>query len=275
MTSPTSSTQGSAGYTPATSVRGRIAWHDCMASDLAGARAFYGAVLGWGEQEFPMGDTPYVMWTVNGAPMGGFMPLPEEAKAHGAPQHWLTYFGTDDVDASTAQVREAGGQVMVPPQDIPTVGRFSVVSDPFGALFALYQPLQPSPEDAALPAMGAASWHELATTDSVAARDFYGRLLGWEAMDEMDMGGGMMYRMFGRAGSMLGGIFDITEQMQGMPPNWVPYFRVPNLGATIEAVQAKGGTLLNGPMEVPGGDVIAQFTDPQGGYFCAHEVKAG
>jgi len=41
---------------------------------------------------------------------------------------------------------------------------------------------------------------------------------------------------------------------------------------TVTAVQANGGALLNGPMEVPGGDVVAQFTDPQRGYFCVHRT---
>ena len=110
-----------------------------------------------------------------------------------------------------------------------------------------------------------------ATLLTVLAR-FYGALLGWESLDDIDMGDGMMYRMFARGGVPLGGMFDITEQMP-MPPNWVPYFRVADITATIAAVQANGGTLMNGPQEVPGGDLVAQFTDPQGGYFCGHETK--
>ena len=39
------------------------------------------------------------------------------------------------------------------------------------------------------------------------------------------------------------------------------------------------GALLNGPMDVPGGDQIAQFTDPHGAFFAGHalavDVKAG
>lgn len=268
MTSPTSPTQ-STSYAAGTSVRGRVCWHECLTIDAAGARAFYSTVFGWGELAMPMGDQTYVMWTVGGVPTGGYMPIPEDARAQGAPQHWLTYFGSDDVDASVAQVAAAGGTIMVKPQDIPTVGRFAVVKDPFGALFALYKPLHPSPEPMGTP-LGGASWHELATTDGVAARAFYQQLLGWDALDDIDMGGGMMYRIFGRNGVPLGGIFDITDQMPGMTPNWVPYFRVADIDATVAAVKANGGTRLNGPMEVPGGDVIAQFTDPQGGYFCAH-----
>ena len=56
----------------------------------------------------------------------------------GVPAHWMSYFTVDDVDAAAAKVKELGGNVCVPPTDIP-VGRFAVVSDPAGATFSLFK----------------------------------------------------------------------------------------------------------------------------------------
>jgi predicted enzyme related to lactoylglutathione lyase len=54
------------------------------------------------------------------------------------PSAWLPYIGVEDVDATFAKVEALGGTVWVKPTDIPNVGRFAVVSDPTGAMFALY-----------------------------------------------------------------------------------------------------------------------------------------
>jgi predicted enzyme related to lactoylglutathione lyase len=125
-----------------------------------------------------------------------------------------------------------------------------------------------------MPPVGDASWHELATTDGAAGRESYANVFGWQAMGDVDMGGGMTYRMIGRHGAPLGASFDITDDMPGMRTNWAPCFRVTDVRAAIGTVKANGGSLLNGPMEVPGGDEIAQCLDPQGGDFCVHETKA-
>ena len=54
---------------------------------------------------------------------------------------------------------------------------------------------------------------------------------------------------------------------------WLPYVRVPDAQVTAAKVAERGGTILNGPMEVPGGDLIAQCRDPQGAAFAVHSTK--
>jgi len=79
----------------------------------------------------------YREFTAAGAPMpmGGMMELmPQQGPV---PPHWMIYFNVDDCDGDTKRVQTLGGKVRVPPMDIPHVGRFSVVSDPAGATFAL------------------------------------------------------------------------------------------------------------------------------------------
>jgi predicted enzyme related to lactoylglutathione lyase len=78
-----------------------------------------------------------------------------------------------------------------------------------------------------------------------------------------------IYFIFKRQGRDLGGMFNLTPEMP-MPPNWLLYIRVADITAAVERVKAAGGTVLNGPMEVPGGDQIAQCMDPQGAAFALH-----
>jgi hypothetical protein len=46
--------------------------------------------------------------------------------------------------------------------------------------------------------------------------------------------------------------------------------RVGDVQSSVGQVKDAGGTVINGPMEVPGGDWIAQCLDPQGAAFALH-----
>jgi predicted enzyme related to lactoylglutathione lyase len=58
--------------------------------------------------------------------------------------------------------------------------------------------------------------------------------------------------------------------MSNVPPNWTIYFRVPDVNGAAARIKANGGQVLNGPMEVPGGDWIVNGMDPQGAAFAVH-----
>jgi uncharacterized protein len=272
MTTPTASPTPALG-SAAPSVRGRFLWHDYMAHDVAAAQRFYGAVLGWGAQPWD-GAMPYTMWTADGIPRGGYMAMPDEVRAQGAPPHWLTYVGVKDVDAAVAQAAALGARACFPAEDIPGVGRIAGIFDPQGALIAFYTPATPSDEPVGMAPVGDVSWHELVTSDAPAALDFYAAMFGWERHDDHDMGEFGIYHVFGRNGQMVGGAYTKPEQMGDVPPNWVPYFRVEDIDAVVARVTANGGTILNGPMEVPGGDRVAVAMDAQGGAFGVHEVRS-
>jgi hypothetical protein len=87
-----------------------------------------------------------------------------------------------------------------------------------------------------------------------------------------------VYLLFGRNGKQIGGVFDKGKHGRPGAAHWVGYVRVPDVHATVATVEAEGGTLLNGPMEVPGDDWIAQFSDPHGALFAvlttAKDLKA-
>jgi len=245
--------------------RGRFVWYDLMTNDPKKAEAFYQRVAGWGTQVWD-GQQPYTMWTVNGNPIGGVMEMP---KGVNAPPHWIAYLAVPDVDATVKQAESLGATTHHKPTDIPSVGRFAVLADPQGAFFAVFTPQGNTPGHEGMPNVGEFSWHELATTDYASAFRFYQALFGWEKIAEHDMGPMGIYFLFGRNGQQLGGMFNKPPEMP-FPPNWLQYIQVDSADGAAERVKANGGQVLNGPMDVPGGDRIAQCLDPQGGAFAVH-----
>jgi hypothetical protein len=261
MASPTRTT---------TTLQGRFLWYELQTTDVEAATAFYRKVLGWGSKPSEIvAGMQYTVLSAGDTQVGGVMELPAELRAAKVPPHWMGYCGCDDVDQTVAKAKELGATVHFGPHDIPDVGRFVVIGDPQGAAIALLTPAyDPGPDNE--PGIGSVSWHELTTADYKAAWKFYQKLFGWEEMQELDMGEGLgMYFMFGRNGRMLGGMWNKPADMP-MPPNWCYYVRVKDTKATTPVITENGGKILNGPMEVPGGDFVAQAMDPQGAVFAIH-----
>ena len=246
--------------------RGRFVWHELIARDTAKAHEFYGKVVGWKSQPFEA-DPSYQMFAASTGPLGGSVADQEQ------PPHWLPYIGTTDIDATVRQAVELGATLVQDVAPIANGGRWARLNDPQGAAFAVHQsPVRPPREKP--PKRGEFSWHELMTSDYKAAFEFYSAMFGWEIAGEADMGPELgVYFMFGRNGMPLGGMFNT---MPGMPggPNWTGYIRVKDINKAVKKAKAAGATLINGPMEVPGGDWIAQFVDPQGASFAVHVLKA-
>jgi uncharacterized protein len=249
--------------------RGRFVWFDLMTTDPAKAVEFYTNLAGWGTTEWE-GPNKYTMWTNSTVPIGGVMTLPQGVTA---PPHWLAYISTPDIDATVKQATDFGAKSLVPVTDIPTVGKYAVLNDPQGAAFAAYTASSQTPGHDGEPQLGEFSWHELATHDQPAAFRFYEKLFGWEKTSAMDMGPMGVYQMFGRGGGIpMGGMFNKPAEMPG-PPAWLHYIKVDDVNRAVEATKSRGGQIVNGPMEVPGGDWIAQGIDPQGGMFAVHAKK--
>ena len=122
-----------------------------------------------------------------------------------------------------------------------------------------------APQPETTPKPGEFSWHELATNVAPsAAFGFYAALFDWDLVSEFDMGPTMgTYLIFGRNGRQLGGMFDHSKQ--GRPgAYWLDYVSVTDLEGSVERAKAARGSVLVGPMDVPGGDRIAQIADPYG-----------
>ena len=121
--------------------RGDFIWYELLTSDIAGAKRFYDAVVGWNIQDKSDFPNDYRMiGRSDGKFAGGAMQLSEESKAHGARPCWLGYILVPDVDASVASISAEGGQVHMPAFDIPGVGRIAMLLDPGDAMIALITP---------------------------------------------------------------------------------------------------------------------------------------
>jgi predicted enzyme related to lactoylglutathione lyase len=110
---------------------GAFSWSELMTTDPGAATEFYGQLFGWKIEAMNMG-MPYNVLKVGDAAIGGIMGMPPGAPA-GTPPSWVPYVTVADVDALVKKVVSLGGQVHMPPTDIPTVGRFAVIADPQGA----------------------------------------------------------------------------------------------------------------------------------------------
>jgi uncharacterized protein len=249
---------------------GRFVWHELMTTDPEAAESFYQDVVGWKAAPFLEAPTKYTTWLAGESPVGGMMELPDEAKQMGAPPHWLAYTAVKDVDQTVEKAKQLGANVYAGPMSMPGVGRFSILADPQGAVFAVYTGEgERAPESDPKPLEF--SWHELATSDLEGGWKFYSDLFGWQKQQEMDMGpeAGGTYRMFGRDRFMYGGAYRKPDDMPA-PPHWLHYALVDNADEAAKRAEERGGKVLNGPMDVPGGDRIAVLQDPQGAAFAVH-----
>jgi hypothetical protein len=243
-----------------------------MTPDPKAVESFYGSVVGWTAAPFEGSPQPYTMLSrAPEAPVAGMVKTPDDVKA---PPFWAMYVAVPKLEEAAADISRLGGRAHSPVIDIPNVGRMQLMADPQGAVFYIYQPASTDQPPEADAQVGEASWHELMTTDAPAAMDFYRQVFGWQPSEAMDMGPMGTYQMFIRPHGMIGGMMNKPPEMAQVPPNWQIYFRVPDVDAAAERIKAGGGQILNGPMEVPGGDRVVNAMDPQGAAFGLHARKA-
>jgi predicted enzyme related to lactoylglutathione lyase len=249
--------------------RGRFVWYELLTTDPAAARDFYTKLVGWSTEAWQGSD--YTMWTNKGQGLGGLLALPETARQAGVPPHWLASVTTPDLDATVAQAQKLGGQVRVPVTSMPEVGRWAVLADPQGATFTAFTPAGQPPAREGRPRVGEFSWHELMTSvEPDEALRFYQALFGWEKLEEHDMGAPVgKYLIYGLGDVPFGGMF---KMVGGPPPMFWLYVRVEDVARGAATTKELGGQVLNGPMEVPGGDQIVQIQDPQGVVFALHQA---
>jgi predicted enzyme related to lactoylglutathione lyase len=241
-------------------------WYELMTSDAEAAEAFYAKVVGWSAAPFG-GDSgmPYTVLSAGERGVGGIMEMPEGYRKGGGHPAWVGYVHTPDIDTAVEKLEKAGGKVHRSPEDIPDVGRFAVVSDPQGALFQFLQPNGPDQPPVPANTPGHIGWHELYTSDWKKAIEFYSSQFGWKKTREFDMGEMGIYAIFAMDEADAGGMMDKPPQMPSSA--WQFYFNVPAVDAAASRVTEGGGKVLMGPMEVPGGQWVAQCQDPQGAHF--------
>lgn len=259
---------------------GDFIWYELTTPDRRAAEAFYGPLTGW---RFD-GDPTYRHVEASEGHVGGILELTAEMASAGAVPAWVGYVAVDDVDKMVGSIVAEGGRLHMPARDIEGAGRVAMVTDPQGAPFYVIKPTpRPGMENSEShafsydrPRLGHCAWNELATSDPAGARHFYGKHFGWVKDGEMDIGPLGKYEFLRHAGhapdgspmghGVLGAVMPLMPSGAPMPA-WTFYFRVPDIDAAAAGIAAAGGTVLQEPIEIPGGDFSLVAADPQGAHF--------
>jgi predicted enzyme related to lactoylglutathione lyase len=118
---------------------GALCWSELTTRDTKAAESFYTELFGWTpKHSAPAAVMDYTEFSVQGQPSIGMMAMPAHMPPT-VPSFWMPYFQVADCDATAAKAGELGAKVMVGPQDIPSTGRFAIVQDPQGAVFAVFK----------------------------------------------------------------------------------------------------------------------------------------
>ncbi|MET3350811.1 UNVERIFIED_ORG: putative enzyme related to lactoylglutathione lyase [Arthrobacter sp. UYEF1] len=243
---------------------GAPCWIDLMTSDIATARRFYGELFGW---QYETGDAEkyggYTTARKNGKTVAGLMQ--KDPDQSGMPDVWSTYLRSNDAEATASAVTANGGQVHMPPMDVPEQGHMAIFGDAAGAAIGAWQPREMKGyEIVAEP--GAAAWHELHTKDYDTAVKFYQVVFGWDT-DVMSDAPEFRYTTLGAGDSAKAGIMDASGYLPAdVPSNWQVYFNVEDADASIEKAVSLGATVIDGPEDSPFGR-LASLADPTGAMF--------
>ena len=246
-------------------------WFELMTPDPTEVADFYRAVGGWdipaAGNAMPNGSEYREIKRADGGNLGGVLTITPAMQDGGARAGWIPYFHVEGVENAIARAEAMGATTHMAPTKMH-VGTLAMVADPQGAPFYLMDPVPPADNPSAKSDVwdrekpGHCRWIELATTDAPAAKDFYTRLLGWQSEKSMPMGERGDYLFLECEGNQIGAINPWIGENQ--PPMWLLYLGVDNIGRAQEAAKANGGTVTNGPHEVPGGQHVFVCTDPAG-----------
>jgi uncharacterized protein len=242
---------------------GTFCWIDLATDDAAGAKAFYGGLLGWEFDDLPTtAQGTYSTCRLKGRAVAGLYDGAERPA-------WGSYIGVDDLDRATARARELGATVLVEPFDTPGGGRVATVRDPAGAVVSLSQPGEQFGAEL-VNEDGTWTWNELTAADLDAAKAFYGELFGWAAEDVP----GPLLRTTFTLGDLLVGGGHAPAPQEDPTPRWGVAFWVPDADQAAARAAELGGRVLLAPMDIPVGRFTV-LTDPQGAAFTASAVPGG
>jgi predicted enzyme related to lactoylglutathione lyase len=236
---------------------GTPCWVDVAVDDVDKARAFYSALFGWeiepGAEEFG----GYANCRRDGHLVAGLTPKMSADQ----PSVWTTYLATDDIDATMAKVREAGGQVVAEPMDVADLGRMAVAVDPGGAFVGFWQGRSHTGYTLANEP-GSVTWNENFSRAWKQNQGFYASVFGWD-YDDMSSEG-FEYATFKVDDHIAGGIGQFTGDMpEEVPPQWRTYFKVADTDAAVAEVERLGGTAIQPAWDTEFGRMAA-VTDDQG-----------
>jgi predicted enzyme related to lactoylglutathione lyase len=241
---------------------GTPSWVDLASPDMDAAARFYEGLFGWQAVETgPVEETGgYRMLTLDGRNVAGLGPVEDESR----PAMWTSYVSVADADETSDAIRDAGGRIIMETLDVMGAGRMAVLSDPTGAVLALWQPQSHHGADV-VNEPGTLCWTELATRDVDAARRFYRAVFGWDA--ETNAYGETTYTEWKLGGRTIAGMTEMGEtSLADVPAHWSVCFAVEDTDATATRAVELGGKVGIAPTDTPVGR-FAVLNDPHGAVF--------
>ncbi len=255
-------------------------WYDLPAADQSTAKSFYGALFGWTWLEMP---TPDEGATYSMAMMGEkhvaaiFTEYPGLRKPDG-PMMWMHHFFSHDVEADVKRASDLGGEILIPPYDLPGAGAKAVVTTHEGVPLVLWQSADIFGTDC-FGETHAACWTEYYTRDVEGSYRFFDEVLGirFKKLElEQVVNPGEMYEyhtMLTGGEEERGGMLEMDEQWGDMKPHIMLYFRVDDCEASAKRVEELGGVVCVPPTDIPPGK-FSVLNDPQGGTFSVIEMNS-
>ena len=219
-------------------------------TDAAAGRAFYAKALDFELPDGRASGTVLEAW-----------PLHEQARAAGAPSHWLGQIEVDDVGSTVSRIVALGGQPLGPTMQLPEGAALATLRDPFGTVIGVRG-------RSSRASNAPVAWHQLHTTDADGAWKLYQELFGW-AHNSMVEAPGIPgeVRLFAwlDGGPTVGGMGN-SARLPGVHPHWLYFFPVDDIERATAEVRAHGGTAM-APIALPSGLQLAACEDPQRAAF--------
>jgi predicted enzyme related to lactoylglutathione lyase len=243
---------------------GTFCWCDLSTPDIKAAKSFYAKLFGWTLEDVPAAEAgTYTMIRLGDAEVGGMSQMSDDMKAQGVPPNWLAYVMVESADKMTAKAKKEGGSVVMGPFDVMDVGRMSVIQDPTGATFALWE-AKSHHGATTMGVPGTACWFECISTDKAESGAFYAALFGWELES---FPGSADYTLFKQGDTTTGGLMQRTKAMGDAPSHWMINFAVKDCDASARKARELGARIVHPPTDVPDVGRFAILCDPTGAMF--------
>lgn len=241
---------------------GTPSWVDLTSPDLVISSRFYGGLFGWetairGPAELTGG---YLAFQADGSDVAGLARLMADD-----PPSWTTYFAVRDADEIEAAVVSNGGATLLPPVDLPEIGRMALFIDPPGAVFGVWQPGEVQGAEL-VGATGSMCWNQLASRNIESSKRFYGAVFGWSSSTTPYETSS--YTSFRLDGEDVAGMVEMDRSWpRDLPSHWMTYFGVEDCDATADQAVALGGEVSVEPYDMPHIGRTAVLGDPHGAVF--------
>jgi hypothetical protein len=244
---------------------GSFCWLELATTDQRAAQNFYEILFGWKTSTFPIGPSDvYSIFKLDGRDAAAAYTLRAEDRSKGVPPHWMVYVSVESADTAASRAAELGGKILAPAFDVMDFGRMSVLQDPTGAIFSVWQPKR-HPGTKITGVNGTLCWADLNTPDAKRAGEFYAALFGWKLVTAEHDSSGYLHIHNGE--EPIGGIPPAAYRNPNAPPHWMLYFAVDDVDAVAALAQQHGGRALMPPMRMEHVGRIAVLADPQGAAF--------